>query len=106
MTVSLYYEFMGEKKSGIMSVSIQKDYVIRWHHMDQESGDMDTFYQSRLLTTTEFDAIIEELTFMFSEKQIPVWILPRFEEYIEHAQDYSCVCSEHTQEYTLKTSII
>ena len=99
---------MGEKKSGIMSVSIQKDYVIRWHHMDQESGDMDTFYQSRPLTISEFDAIIEELTFMFSEKQIPVWILPRFEEYIEHAQeqehtqDYSCVCNEHT----LKTSII
>jgi len=78
---------MGEKKSGIMSVSIQKGYTIRWHHMDQESGDMDTFYQSRYLTRTEFDAIVEELAFMFSEKQIPVWMLPRFEEYI--------ACSEH-----------
>ena len=84
MTVTVYYEFMGEKKSGIMSVSIQKDYTIRWHHMDQESGDMDTFYQSRTLTATEFDAMVEELSFMFSEKGIPMWILPRFEEYIEY----------------------
>ncbi len=91
MTISLYYEFMGEKKSGIMSVSIQKDYVIRWHHMDQESGDMDTFYQSRPLTTTEFDAIVEELACIFSEKQIPVWMLPRFEEYIEHAPKTSII---------------
>ena len=74
---------MGEKKSGIMSLWIEKGYVIRWHHMDQESGDMDTFYQSRPLTTVEFDEIVEELSIIFLEKEIPVWVLPRFEEYIE-----------------------
>jgi hypothetical protein len=51
--------------------------------MDQESGDMDTFYQSRPLTTIEFDEIVEELSIIFLEKEIPVWVLPRFEEYIE-----------------------
>ena len=83
MTVTVYYEFMGEKKSGIMSLWIEKDYIIRWHHMDQEKGDMDTFYQSRTLTVTEFDEIVEELSVLFLEKEIPVWVLPRFEEYIE-----------------------
>jgi hypothetical protein len=87
MAISLYYEFMGEKKSGILALTIEKDYIIRWHHMDQESGDMDTFYQSRNLTQTEYNEIVEEVECLFSEKQIPVWILPRFEEYIEYNRE-------------------
>lgn len=83
MTISIYYDSMGEKKSQVLSLQITRDYVILLHFMEVEGEAMCAISQSRALTETEFEELWKELTTSFEEKRIPTWILEDFEERIE-----------------------
>ena len=75
MTISLYYDFMGERKSQVVSLTILRDYNIMWHFMEQEGRDLNAFNQSRTLTENEYSALLQELSVLFEQRNIPLWIL-------------------------------
>jgi hypothetical protein len=83
MTITIYYDSMGEKKSQMLSLQIIRDYVILLHFMEVEGEAMCAISQSRALTETEFEELWKELSVSFQEKRIPTWILEDFEERIE-----------------------
>jgi len=84
MTISLYYDFNGETKSQVVSLTILRDYNIMWHYMEQEGRDMDSFNQSRTLTEDELANLLEDLLKLFVERNIPMWILEEFEENVRY----------------------
>jgi len=84
MTISLYYDFNGETKSQVVSLTILRDYNIMWHYMVQDGRDMDSFNQSRTLTEDELANLLEDLLKLFVERNIPMWILEEFEENVRY----------------------
>jgi len=84
MTISLYYDFNGETKSQVVSLTILRDYNIMWHYMVQDGRDMDSFNQSRTLTEDELANLLEDLLKLFVERNIPMWLLEEFEENVRY----------------------
>jgi len=84
MTISLYYDSIGECKSQVVSLTILNDYSIMWHYMEQEGRDMDSFNQSRTLTENELATLLEELTILFVQRNIPLWMLEEFQEHVRY----------------------
>jgi len=82
MSVSLFYNFMAERKSQVVSLTILRDYNILWHFTEQEGREMNTFDQTRDLSEEEWTNLSQELSILFEEKQIPMWIMEVLEEQI------------------------
>jgi len=80
MTISLYYDFMGERKSQVVSLTILRNYQIMWHFMEQEGRDLSSFNQSRTLSDREYRELWQELTERFNQQNIPLWLLEELEE--------------------------
>lgn len=83
MTISIYYDNMGEKKSQLLSLTIRRDYDILLHLMEVEGEAMCSISQSRPLNESEFQEVWNELTVLFEQKGIPLWMLDDFEERME-----------------------
>lgn len=75
MTISIYYDFIAETKSQILSVRIHKNYQILWHCLSKESDLTDTVYQSDVLTQEEYFILIDELKILFIKEGAPEWLM-------------------------------
>lgn len=78
MSILLYYNFIAETKSQIVSLTVLKNYRLGWHYLDVEGNYNDSFYQSNSITSSEYDELANELQIRFMEKSIPIWLLDNF----------------------------
>ena len=80
MSISLFYTIMG--KSQVVSLTILREYSLLWHFTEQEGREMHTFDQTRDLSEEEWTNLSQELSILFEEKQVPMWIMEVLEEQI------------------------
>ena len=83
MTFTVFYNFISEIKSQLVALTIEKDYRIEWNYLDNEGESINGFFQSRLISTEEFDILVSDLENSFTKKNIPLYILEKLLEQIQ-----------------------
>ena len=69
MSIDLFYDFMGERKSQVLVLKvINTQYQILWHYMEIEGTETNAISISRSLTTDEFETLHYKISVMFREK--------------------------------------
>ena len=82
MTIKIYYNFIAECKSQIISVNISKHYDIMWHCLENEKDYKETFYQSCAVQEVEFEQLKNELIKLFNIEKAPLWLLDKLTDKI------------------------
>ena len=83
MTFTVFYNFVSEIKSQLVALTVEKDYHIKWNYLDNEDECINGFFQSRLISTEEFDILVSDLENSFTKKNIPLYILEKLLEQIQ-----------------------
>jgi hypothetical protein len=81
--IDLQYNFISEIKSQILYIKISGPCNIQWHCLDNEGDIEDAFYQTKIYNEDDLNDIVEELQKLFTEKQIPTFLLSIFLEHIK-----------------------
>ena len=88
MSIDLFYDFMGERKSQVIVLKVIDDqYQIVWHYMEIEGTEKNAISISNRLTNDEFETLYDKISVMFREKNIPDFILQLFDEQIKSYSD-------------------
>jgi hypothetical protein len=79
------YHCISENKSQVLIVDINKAYRLSYQYMEQSGKEMESRYQSRVLTTYEFTELRDQLTESFLKHRVPDWLIEKFESDIHCA---------------------
>ena len=84
----LDYLFIGETKSQVLYLKeTRAGFTLTWYYTEQEGRETDTFNVSRKITSEEYVEIQELATLLMKERQVPQFIIEKFEENLETVRE-------------------